>query len=121
MEWKSRIGINIKIMSKTQLLNQYLDDEDDVTELSVNVFDLASLVEETFEPMTWAVEGLVPEGCILFAGKPKLGKSWFVFQLALAVASGDSAFGHFPTERADVLYLALEDTCRRLQSRAKRL
>jgi RecA-family ATPase len=71
--------------------------------------------------MTWAVPGLVPEGCILFAGRPKLGKSWFVLQLGLAVASGDNLFGDIPVEQADVLYLALEDTRRRLQSRAKRL
>src|SRR5882724_3040470 len=86
-----------------------------------NVFDLASLVEETFEPINWAVEGMLPEGCIFFAGRPKLGKSWFVLQLALAVASGENAFGAFPVNRGDVLYLALEDTRRRLQSRAKRL
>src|SRR5882724_2767367 len=85
------------------------------------VFDLASLVTETFEPINWAVEGMLPEGCILFAGRPKLGKSWFVLQLALAVASGENAFGDFPVNRGDVLYLALEDTRRRLQSRAKRL
>src|SRR5947207_6788904 len=87
----------------------------------MNVFDLASLVEETFEPMNWAIPGLIPEGCILFAGRPKLGKSWFVLQLALAVASGENAFGDFPVSRGDVLYLALEDTRRRLQSRVKRL
>ena len=86
-----------------------------------NVFDLASLVTETFEPINWAVEGMLPEGCILFAGRPKLGKSWFVLQLALAVASGENAFGDFPVNRGDILYLALEDTRRRLQSRAKRL
>src|SRR5712672_1411820 len=63
----------------------------------------------------------LPEGCIFFAGRPKLGKSWFVLQLALAVASGENAFGAFPVNRGDVLYLALEDTRRRLQSRAKRL
>jgi len=85
------------------------------------VFDLASLVTEKFEPINWAVEGMLPEGCILFAGRPKLGKSWFVLQLALAVASGENAFGDFPVNRGDVLYLALEDTRRRLQSRAKRL
>ena len=62
-----------------------------------------------------------PEGCILFAGRPKLGKSWFVLQLGLAVASGDDAFGGFPVNRGDILYLALEDTRRRLQSRAKQL
>jgi RecA-family ATPase len=86
-----------------------------------SVFDLDSLITETFEPINWAVEGMLPEGCILFAGRPKLGKSWFVLQLALAVASGENAFGDFPVNRGEVLYLALEDTRRRLQSRVKQL
>src|SRR5215471_4107086 len=87
----------------------------------IDVFDMDWLVKETFEPLKWAVPGLIPEGCILFAGRPKLGKSWFVLQLALAVASGGKAFGMVPAEKSDVLYLALEDTKRRLQSRAKSL
>src|SRR5215831_18700273 len=85
------------------------------------IFGLHSLIDETFQPLKWAVPGLIPEGCILFAGRPKLGKSWFVLQLALAVASGGRAFGSVPPEKSDVLYLALEDTKRRLQSRAKLL
>ena len=88
---------------------------------SVNVFDIDSLIAETFQPLNWAVNGLLPEGCVLFAGRPKLGKSWLVLQLALAVASGGKALGSIPAEQGDVLYLALEDTKRRLQSRVKTL
>jgi len=46
-----------------------------------------------------------------------LGKSWLGLGLALAVASGGAAFGKVPVERGEALYLALEDTPKRLQSR----
>jgi Fe2+ or Zn2+ uptake regulation protein len=41
--------------------------------------------------------------------------------LGLAVASGTLAFGSIPVKQGDVLYLALEDTERRLQSRLSKL
>ena len=85
------------------------------------VFSLSSLMQETFNPIKWGVDGIFPQGCILFAGRPKLGKSWFMLQLALDLASGGKALGHIPVKQCDVLYLALEDTRRRLQSRVKRL
>jgi hypothetical protein len=69
----------------------------------------------------WAVEGILPEGLSILAGKPKLGKSWLAMNLALAVASGGVALGKIPVERGPVLYLALEDTKRRFQARLRKL
>jgi hypothetical protein len=57
--------------------------------------------------MKWAVEGLIPEGASLLAGSPKIGKSWFAFNLAVAIANGGVAFGKIKVERGNVLYLAL--------------
>lgn len=68
-------------------------------------------------PIRWVIEGLLPQGAFLLAGKPKTGKSWFVLQLAIAVAGGEQAFGKYNTNKAGVLYLALEDSHRRLQDR----
>src|SRR5262249_41437954 len=65
--------------------------------------------------MRWAVEGLIPEGACILAGKPKLGKSWLALHVSLAVASGGVVLGKTPVEKAEVLYLALEDGRRRLQ------
>jgi hypothetical protein len=75
------------------------------------------LMAETFPPPRWAVPGLVAEGVNLLAGPPKVGKSWLSLGLGLAVAGGDDALGSIPTQAGPVLYLALEDTPRRLQSR----
>ena len=53
--------------------------------------------------------------------KPKAGKSFMVLNIGLAVAMGGKALGFIDVEQGDVLYLALEDTKRRLKCRAKQL
>jgi len=87
----------------------------------IKFFDLPSLMAQKFDPLKWMVEGIIPEGCVVLAGRPKIGKSWFALQLALAVASGGKALQQILVEERSVLYMALEDTERRLQSRAKHL
>jgi hypothetical protein len=67
----------------------------------------------------WAVKGILPEGLSILAGKPKHGKSWLALNIAVAVATGGIALGNVHVERGDVLYLALEDTPRRLQDRLR--
>lgn len=56
----------------------------------------------------------------LFAGDPKIGKSWLGLDLALHVASGEPFWG-FATAKGTVLYLCLEDTFGRVQRRLQRL
>ena len=86
-----------------------------------HILNAASLIQESFKPMQWAVKDFLPEGCVLFAGRPKLGKSWFAYQIALAIASGGMALGQIPVKQGDVLYLALEDGRQRLQWRLQAL
>lgn len=74
---------------------------------------------QVFPPLQWAVEGLIPEGFGLVIGPPKLGKSWFILGQMLAISSGGRALGRIPVEQRDVLYLALEDGPRRMQSRIR--
>jgi AAA domain len=79
------------------------------------------LLDESFPEPRFAVEGLLPEGLAFMCGAPKLGKSWMALGLSIAVASGGVALGSIPVEAAEVLYLALEDSPRRLQSRLRTL
>jgi phage/plasmid primase-like uncharacterized protein len=72
-----------------------------------------------FPPVKYVVKGYIVEGLSLLVGRPKLGKSWKCLDIALAVASGGNAFGSIACEQGDVLYLALEDNPRRLQSRLR--
>lgn len=73
------------------------------------------LTTEWPEPV-WAVPGLLPSGLAILAGKSKIGKSWLALQLAQAVGAGGRFFGH-DIEQGPVLYLALEDSPRRLRDR----
>lgn len=79
------------------------------------------LMATQFPEPKWAVPGILSEGVSLLAGPPKVGKSWLSLGLALAVAAGGQAFDSVPVPGGPVLYLALEDTPRRLQSRMGKL
>src|SRR6185437_183029 len=79
------------------------------------------LMAAEFPPVRWAVPGLIAEGVNLLAGPPKVGKSWLSLGLALSVAAGTPALGSVEVEAGPVLYLALEDTPRRLQSRMRKI
>ncbi len=75
-----------------------------------------ALVDKEFPPPKWAVEGLLPEGLTVLGGAPKAGKSWLSLLVGWAVAAGGDLDGRKVTG-GDVLYLALEDTYRRLKGR----
>jgi len=75
----------------------------------------------TFAPIKYVVPGVIVEGLTILAGKPKLGKSWLMLHAAIAVARGSFTLGHTHCIEGDVLYCALEDNQRRLQSRMTKL
>jgi len=79
------------------------------------------LAAKTFAPPRWAVPDLLPEGLIILAGKPKTGKSWLALNLAVSIATGGVALGKIQVEPGEVLYLALEDSERRLQERMTKI
>jgi hypothetical protein len=71
----------------------------------------------TKPPTKWVVEGLIPEGLTVFAGASKIGKSFVCLDIGAGVAAGDQVLGGMVPEPGDVLYLALEDTSRRIVER----
>jgi hypothetical protein len=74
-----------------------------------------------FPPLRYAVDGYLAEGVTLLAGKPKIGKSWMALDFGMAVATGGVALGKVKCSQGHVLYYALEDNVRRLQSRMRKL
>lgn len=91
--------------------------------LKVPELDIQSardLQEEQLPPIRWIVADLIPQGLTLLASPPKYGKSWWVLDLCLSVAAGDRFMNRY-TEKTGCLYLALEDSKNRLQSRINRL
>ena len=84
------------------------------------VITARDLVKEVFPEPEWIIPGLLPKGGVgILAGAPKFGKSWMCLGMGLEIAAGGYAFGKIPVQQGSILYLALEDTERRLQSRLK--
>lgn len=79
-------------------------------------YSAADLLAAEFPDPVWLVPGLVPVGMVVLAGRPKLGKSWLALQLAGAVASAGK-FLNTDAPRRSVLYVALEDSPRRIKDR----
>ena len=79
------------------------------------------LMATEFAAPRWAVPGVLAEGVSLLAGPPKVGKSWMALGLGLDIAAGRPAFGRIDVDPGPVLYLALEDTPRRLKTRMGKL
>jgi len=78
----------------------------------------AELLGADFPEPQWAVPDVIPVGLSFLAGRPKLGKSWLALQIAHAVGTGGKALDR-DIEKGKVLFLALEDSPRRLQGRLK--
>ncbi|MEU4239511.1 AAA family ATPase [Actinoplanes sp. NPDC026619] len=81
----------------------------------------ADIMSMEFAPPKWAVPGVISEGFSLLCGPPKVGKSWMSLALGVDVALGHKALGSIHVEQGPVLYLALEDTARRLQNRLRKV
>lgn len=80
----------------------------------------ADLLAKDFTPIRWLIPGLLPEGLMLLAARPKVGKSWLALDVAIATATGGQVLGR-RVSRGAVLYLALEDSDRRMHARLTKL
>ena len=69
-----------------------------------------------YSPVPFLVDELLPEGLHILAGAPKIGKSWLALWLCLCVSQGRPLW-NFAVTQGEVLYLSLEDSYRRIQSR----
>lgn len=83
---------------------------------NLETIDADTLLGIPYEPLSFVVEDLLPQGLHLLAGAPKIGKSWLALWLCLQVAQGESLW-NFATKPCEVLYLCLEDSFQRIQSR----
>lgn len=77
---------------------------------------MTELYDTVYPPRTPVVDGVLYGGTYLFVGAPKVGKSFFMGQLAYHVAMGLPLWD-YPVRKGTVLYLALEDDYARLQRR----
>lgn len=79
------------------------------------------LMRADFPPLRWAIPKLLPAGLFIMAGKPKLGKSTLLQRMSADISRGAPVLGKIPCDQGDVLYLALEESPRRMQTRLNQM
>ena len=111
------------------LLNASLPFEQDKNLLStknqnngyIKLVNARELQTMELKPINWIIENLLPEGLLILAGRPKIGKSFLALNMSLAIANGGHALGYFKANKNSVLYIPYEDNYRRLQDRINRM
>ena len=86
----------------------------------LHTVSLTELYDTVYQPRAQVIDGLLCSGAYLFAGAPKVGKSFFMAQLGYHV-SGGIPLWEYHVYKGTVLYLALEDDYARLQKRLSRM
>ena len=87
---------------------------------SLSTISADALEQKNIPPIKWVVKDLLPTGLTVLASPPKLGKSWAALLLCLSVTVGGTFLG-YDCNKCGALYLALEDSERRLKSRMKKI
>lgn len=111
----SENGGNIKTFEELQREMQLRSDPSYLQTISMN-----ELFDTQYRSKQPLIDGLLYPGTYIFAGSPKLGKSFLMAQLAYHVSTGTPLW-NYTTRKGTVLYLALEDDYRRLQERLYRM
>ena len=94
-------------------------DEEDVFQ-EFGFYSVPDLTEEERKPPEFIIDGMIPCGMTFLAGAPKIRKSFFALQLAIAVATEAPFFGH-KTHKCDVAYFDLEGSKSRISSRTDKM
>ena len=86
----------------------------------LHTVSMNELYQNVYQGRPPIIDGLLCSGTYLFAGAPKVGKSFLVAQLAYHVSTGQKLW-EYDVRPGTVLYLALEDDYQRLQERMFRM
>ena len=86
----------------------------------LSTISAVDLQHKNIPPVRWIMQDLIPAGLTILASPPKFGKSWMAMALCLATAAGGRLLAH-RCYQSGALYLALEDSERRLKSRLEKL
>lgn len=103
-----------------QQIEQYIDTGKGGPVEKLHTISAQELQQKEIPPARFVVVDMLPQGLSMLASPPKYGKSWFVLDLCLSVASGNLFLNH-RTNKSGCLYLALEDSERRLKDRMSKL
>lgn len=97
-----------------------INDLCDIDESYLHTVSMTELFDSAYQSKPPIIDGLLYRGTYLFAGSPKIGKSFLMAQLAYHVSTGTNLWG-FDVRQGKVLYLPLEDNYPRLQKRLYRM
>lgn len=86
----------------------------------LHTVSMNELYETVYQSRPPVIDGLLYSGTYLFAGAPKVGKSFFMAQLAYHISTGQKLWD-YDVHQGTVLYLTLEDDYQRLQERMSRM
>ena len=78
--------------------------------------DGQTLINTQLESPRFVVSSLIPMGLHILGGAPKVGKSWLMLWLCLCVSKGENLW-NYQCRKSTALYLCLEDSYERIQSR----
>jgi hypothetical protein len=83
---------------------------------------LDDIMTKEFKPAEHFIPDLVPaEGVTLLVAKSKVGKSWMLYDICISAALGRELLGGRKPRQGHCLYLALEDSQKRLRFRGEKL
>ena len=84
----------------------------------LRVVDLKTVIKKRkYKPLKYFVKPILPEGLTILAGKAKIKKSFFSFDMAISIALGKSFLGKLRCTSTTVYYIPLEDNFARIQRR----
>lgn len=87
--------------------------------LQRRIWTVHDLYTTDFPEPRFVVPGILPSGLVALGARPKIGKSWMGLQLSVAVGTGGEFFS-YQLDRGKVLYLAFEDSPRRMRTRLQK-
>ena len=82
----------------------------------LQTIDADTLQSTAYEPVSFVVDDLLPQGLHLLAGAPKIGKSWLALWLCLCAAQGKPLWNPLPHGHARCC-TSVCDSFQRIQSR----
>ena len=87
-----------------------------IVDFNTASLDMQTLLKTELPPMKWAIGGILPEGFVCLAGRPKAMKSWTALKICIMVQNGLPFLNH-ECVKGDAIYFGLEDSERRIKSR----
>lgn len=108
-------------VSQSEEFGKLLPQIDLMATKAPEIMPLDALLSTRMPDPQWVIPELLPVGITLLTGRPRVGKSWLAFKMALAIASNISVLGYMPISQGCVLYLGLEETRYHARDRATKL